>query len=430
MSNHGLYVVPFAAAGTQNLDSERFRIAAPADFGLDTLTGARVEWLRGTDVVMVSTSASPSEPGHLFRVTLVPGGGGVASLETLVEGNFKDLHYAAALDVLYLLNAAQGQVLALPDPAHADGTALTVANDSLPGGGVARSLAFLPAERPSRLLVLDDTTYWKVPLNGAPATLLYENTLFERVANHPWLDEWYTLNTGGKTFGLPVINLLTGKVSGTLEANLAGPGSLCKPADAPIHFVSDVRADGSLQGLVVTTNGVAPCVFGGAAQGKNHVLRFPIAQQVGATGFPVLHTPLPISGIGGTKADLAFVRRNVPEIASVGVAQPATGSPYQPAAGLGIFGGEPRVTLDGGPASSSVTLALRVVQEAGPVGPWPPVHRVATALIPAMTGSGGGAAIFFDVPASLTGGARRLSLQWVLPDGTLSQKLLVVLGKP
>jgi hypothetical protein len=441
VSNQGLYVVPFTAAGMGNTDPERFRVATPADFGLDplagglsgALTGARVEWLRGTDVVMVSTSSSPAGPGHLYRVTLAADGAGgtqVAALETLAEGNFVDLHYAAALDVLYLLDAPANHALALYAPAHADGAALSVANDTLPGGGVARSLAFLPAERPSRLLVLDDTTYWKVPLNGAPAQVLHGNSLFERVENHPWLSEWYTLNTGGKLFGLPVVNLVNNKVIGVLQANLSGPGSLCEPASAPLHFAADVRADGNLQGLVVLTDSVNPCVFGGAAQGKNHVLRFPIAFGVGTTGFPVLHTGVPVSGIGGTKADIAFVRLNVPEIASVGVAQPAPGSPYKPAAGFGVVGGLPRVTLTDGPSSSAVTLALQVLHAPGPVGPLPKVARVADAFLPAFTGPGGGAAVTLDVPDALLGGARRLALQWVLPDGSVSQKLLLVVGKP
>jgi hypothetical protein len=197
-----------------------------------------------------------------------------------------------------------------------------------------------------------------------------------------------------------------------------------------VHFASDVRANGNVQGLVVATNAVSPCVFGGAAQGKNHVLRFPIALAVGTTGFPVLHTPLPISGIGGTKADIAFVRLHIPEIASVGATQPASGSPYTPVAGFGIFGGQPRITLMGGPPSTAVTLALRVVHEAGPVGAGPAVHRVADALLPATTGPAGGAALTFDLPSTLIGGARRLALQWVLPDGSLSQKLLLVVGKP
>jgi hypothetical protein len=448
VSNQGLYVVPFSAAGLPNADPERFRVATPTDFGLDVLTGARVEWLRGTDIVMVSTSASPMGPGHLFRVTLQAGGTSVALLETLADGNFTDLVYSAALDVLYVLVAAQGQVLRLDDPAHADGAALALANGTLPAGGVARSLAFLPAERPSRLLVLDDTTYWKVPLNGAPATVLHGNSLFERVANHPWLPEWYTLTTGAKLFGLPAVNLVSNKIVGVLQANLSGPGSLCEPASAPLHFASDVRADGKLQGLVVVTDAVNPCALAGVAQGKNHVLRFPIAFSISTTGFPVLHTGVPVSGIGGTKPDIAFVRRYVPEIASTGVAQPSPGSPYKPAAGFGIFGGQPRVTLDGGPPSSTVTLALQVLQSPGPVGPLPPVHRVADALLSAVTGPGGGASVVFDVPDALLahadpdapaadrgeqsrpGGARRLALQWVLPDGSLSQKLLLVLGKP
>jgi hypothetical protein len=61
-----------------------------------------------------------------------------------------------------------------------------------------------------------------------------------------------------------------------------------------------------------------------------------------------------------------------------------------PEAGFSIVAGVPRVTLKGGPPSAPVTLAVRVVHEGG----------------------------------------RRLALQWLLSDGSLSQKLLLVVGTP
>jgi hypothetical protein len=433
VSNQGLYVVPSSASGTVNVDEHAFRVATPADFGLDQLTGARLDQVAGTGVVMVGTTSSPAGPGHLHRVTLAagpgPAGARVAALETLAEGDVRDVAYSAAMDVLYVLDAQQGAVLGLPDPAHAGGRALAVVNDSLPAGAGARSLALLPGKVPFALLVLDDTAFWRVPVDGSPAQVLYGNTVLELVTNHPWLDEWYTLHAGTSTFGLPLVNLLTGKVFGALQANLAGPGSTCEPATGPVSFDCDPRADGTLAGLVVIANAVAPC-WSGVPQGKNHVLRFPIAQALGTTGFPVLHTPTPVAGIGGTKPDVAFVRLRVPEIASVGTPSPAPGSPFAPEAGFSIVAGVPRVTLKGGPPSAPVTLAVRVVHEGGPVAFDPPVHRVADALIPATTLPGGGAFVEFDLPAAQDGGGRRLALQWLLPDGSLSQKLLLVVGRP
>ena len=78
---------------------------------LDALTGARVEWLRGSDVVMVSTSSSPSGTGHRFRVTLEPGGAAAAVLETLADTNSKDRSSAPPPDVLHRPHSAQGRAM-------------------------------------------------------------------------------------------------------------------------------------------------------------------------------------------------------------------------------------------------------------------------------------------------------------------------------
>ncbi len=419
VTTEGLFVLPASAAGGTNTDALAFRVAAPVSFGYsgagnDALPSPSVTWVDHTDFLFVATNANVAGPGRLFRVR-VDAAGQVLSIAPLATGAFADVEYAAGLDTLFVLDAAGGRVFALFDPVHASGSDVTVWNDKL-APAAAKDLSLDTNTWPFALTVLTSSGFFRVAEgNGAPK-LLYANPGFwDKVERHPVHNDFVVLSQGAATFGFAVVNLTNGAVQGTLEANACGPPPSCSPFGAPLDVVTDGRPYASgINGLIVVSKGVPKCCLAGAT-GPNHVARFPVAWKLPPNDQTTLLTPTPVSGIGGGKPDIDFVRRHARGLTHQGAPATTADGAHRPELAAGLVD-RLDADLEGAPPHQLAVLAIHVVWPGHPV----PVSALDPLAAPVhafrVTDGAGAVPYAIDLP-SMPGldGARGV-LQWYVRD--------------
>lgn len=413
VTSEGLWLV------TEGAPSPVVALAPAAAFGVPALDLPSVTHLAGTDAFVVTTRDTTGH-GGLWRAHV--GAGGSVTLDDLtpqiVMTPFPDLSDADFIrgpDELYLLDRSGGRILVLADPAHADGDALAVWRDlelEQP-----RSLAVDASSVPFSIVVAGRLTVERYDANGG-VEVLYSGAAgkWHEVTTNPVTSMLYLLNTKDDVFGAP---LDSGPVFPFLEFNAWG---FCThPVQAPLDFEWDPLEQGV---LVLSDEGVLPCLFGTAALGANHVVRMPYLQSIPPTHVPALLTPANDSGIGGSGGDLALVRSAASEVTFFGEAGAAANgsSPHQ--FNDTVYGGAPKVgkplvlSVHNAPADTAGLILFGAALQPAPLFGQTLYPRV-DAMAVGQTDGTGAADKTLGVPNDPALAGQGVFVQWWFPDTTL-----------
>lgn len=387
-------------------------VLSPAAFGGDLLSPS-ITWIEGSDAFIVTTlEDGAGNPGGVWRMQLTAGGTATlvdltASLPPGITARFSDASYSPALDLLFLLQHEQGQVLSWAKPATASLATLTPWGTVPPGAG--RSIAVRGAEQPFAVVVA---------LSTGPVLEVDKLGTHEYLASGGWDDIACQPVSG---------DLIVGKQNGSLLGMLAtsslmvdfNVSGLCGPIVAQ---PADVEWDGAAGRAVgIAGEALAACALGGVTTGENHIVRLPLTPIGGpANNQPVLLTPEGDSGISGTRADLALVRHDASAVTYWGFPG-AGGGTSQPTFGHTnslVLAKSAQLKLTNAPPLASALLVVGL-------HPKPTVfqgHFIMPApqmLLPITTKANGSAQFTVKMPwnaTSLLG--LEFYMQWVVDDTT------------
>ena len=388
-------------------------------FGGGLLVLPTVTWINGTDDFIV-TRRDLSGPGGLWRVELLPGGGGnvqdlAATMPPELGRDFIDADYSVGLDTLFVLERTSGRVIVSPHPATSTGASFANWADVPADECVA--LAVRGAHHPFSVLVVKATgEVLAVDPAGIVGLNVVNNPSWSHVATEP-IDGNYFLASQSLdkiTIGKP--DLPSGLPQAYIDLNVYDFAGPCQPlAPYPQDLAYDVRT-----GRVVALAGdePPPCAFGGVATGFNHVIRLPIAASGPPGSEPVLLTAPGASGATGSHGDLALVRHDTADITWYGESGSGAG------ASAPVFGGDALVAgktaklgVDDAPPSASALLVMGLAALDAPFqgqlfGPLP------RCLMPATTDAAGHAQVKLAVPPDATLSGLHVYMQWWIDDTT------------
>jgi len=418
VTSKGLFLVPPGQPAIHVFDS--------TPFGGGVIEAPSITWINGTNSFIV-TRRDLSGMGGLWRVQLQPDGSGTVQnlTPTLPSGlahDFSDADYSVGLDTLFLLERQSGQVLVDFHPATSDGSGLAAWASLPPDAGV--SLAVRSAKYPFTVLAVMatgevlqvDKLGWKY-LNQA------NNPSWSQVTTGPLGGDYFLCSESLDKVVIGKPDLPSGIPQALISLNtydFAGP---CGPlAGFPLDIALDARTS---RVVALAGDFVPSCAFGGAATGKNHIIRLPLVAFGPPGSEPVLLSSTGDSGIVGTHGDFAFVRHGTADITWYGLSGSGAGTSAP------VFGGDdlasPLLTgqaalegLGGAPPLAAARLVLGLVPinatlQGQLLGPLPQV------LLPAVTDASGEAQVSFPVPALPALAGLRVYMQWWIDDTTTAQ---------
>lgn len=415
----GLFVVHPGQPAVQLFDT--------TPFGGGTLAAPSVTWIDGTDAFLV-TRRDLSGAGGLWRVELLPGGGGsvtdlTPAIPAALGRDFVDSDYSVGLDTLFVLERRTGQVIAALHPATttaAAGAGFAHWADVPPESGV--SLAVRGAKHPFSVLVVQATgEVLSVDKSGATFLNQNSNPSWTQVATEPLGGSYYLASEPLDKVVVGKKDLASGLSQVLIDLNTYNfGGGFCGPlAQAPLDIAYDLRS----QRVVALAGDFVPdCAFDGVATGKSHIIRLPVAAAGPPGSEPALLTAAGDSGVLGAHGDLALVRHDLPDVtwygqsgSGAGTSAPLFGDNDSIAA---LAVGETTVeTLGGAPPQAAAALVLGIIPLNAPLqgqllGPLP------QRMLPAFTGVGGAAQIALTVPPISALVGLRVYAQWWIDDTT------------
>jgi hypothetical protein len=226
------------------------RVLGPAAFGGD-LNAPSVTWIESTDFFIVTTSQDAAgNPGGVWRVKLTPAGTGTlqnltSSLPSWITARFVDAAYSPGLDLLFLLQRADGVIVTWAKPATA--TLATLAPWGSVPPGDARSIAIDGAEQPFAIVAaLQSGPVLKVDKFGTQQ--VYATGSWDDIACQPVTGDLIVSKQSGSTVGMIATASLL------FDFNASG---FCGPLVAQ---PADVEWDGVAgRAVAIAGEALAPC---------------------------------------------------------------------------------------------------------------------------------------------------------------------------
>jgi hypothetical protein len=389
-------------------------------FGGGTLEQPSVSWINGTDAFIV-TRRDVTGSGGLWRVELLPGGGGsvqdlAAAMPPALGRHFIDSDYSVGLDTLFVLERQSGRVLVDLHPATSTGA--SCAEWAAVPADACVALAVRGAKHPFSVLVTQVTgEILSVDQNGVDGLNVANNPSWSQVATEPLGGGYFLASQSLHKVVVGSPDLPSGLPQFYIDLNVFDFGGA--PCNKLAPYPLDIAYDARTGHVVALAGGEPPaCAFGGVATGANHVLRLPLAA-VGPPGTePVLLTPPGASGITGAHGDLALVRHDTPDITWYGVSGSGAGASAPVLGGDALVAGTTAdIGLDGAPTSAAAVLVLGLTaldaQFQGQLfGPFP------RCLLPATTDAAGQAEVSLAVPPQAALSGLRVYMQWWIDDTT------------
>ncbi len=418
VTSQGLFVVPRTAVGTSNDVPDLFAVATAEDFGLTggaALHRPRIEWIRNSVLFLVTTKTGPDGPGALYRVALGHDGA-LRSVEHLRAGDFDDLDYAYALDVLYVLESSAGRVLSLARPDAATGDDLAVWNSNI-DVGQGRALAVQDTRHPLEVFVMGSAGIQRAFGGGGVPQLFSQSTEWDRIETHATHSDIYALESDLHNFGVMIQSDLPGGVIGVNQSNQTSPSpsDTCHPAHGPQDVVSDMRPE-SDRGLIVITDRVHECWMT-TPSGPNHLIWFPAFWLATVDhDVPGLLTPVPRSGIAGLHPDIVHVVAAVPDLSHIGWPGTSADGQYRPLVELGFPPNGLSVRLDDAPPTTPALLSIEVVAPGAPLDVFAPLYLADDLSFLLSTDAQGNVGKFLPFPAEGVPAGLRFRFQWTLAD--------------
>jgi hypothetical protein len=412
-TGQGLFVIEPGQPAIQVFDTTAFG-------GGTVVEVPSVTWINGTDTFLV-TRRDLSGHGGLWRVQLLPGGSGAIedltpSIPAELGRDFVDADYSVGLDTLFLLERASGRVIVYLHPAINSGAGFSQWASVPADTGV--SLAVRGAQHPFSVLVVQSTgEVMQVDKLGFKYLNQANNPSWSGIATGPLDGRYYLCSDSFDKVVMGKPDLPSGLPQAFIDFNAWG---FCGPlAQFPLDIVLDARSN---RVVVLTGDFVPACIFGGAATGKNHVIRLPMVAAGPPGSEPVLLSSTGDSGIVGSHGDIAFVRHGIADITWYGVSGSGAGTSQPVFSGLPdssalIVGQAAKAGLEGAPPSAGAALVLGLVPLNLPVqgqlfGPFPKL------LLPAITDAAGEAQASFSVPPVSVLAGVRVYMQWWISDTT------------
>jgi hypothetical protein len=415
VTGQGLFLVPTGQPAIHAFDATAF--------GGGVLEGPSVTWINGTDTFIV-TRRDLSGLGGLWRVQLLPDGSGTLTdltpaLAAGLSHDFADADYSVGLDTLFLLERQSGRVLVGLHPATASGSAYSPWASLPPDGCV--SLAVRGAKFPFSVLVVTTTgEVLQVDKLGSKFLNQAGNPSWSQVATEPLGGAYFLCSESLDKVAIGKPDLPSGLPQGLISLNTYDFGGPCGPlAGFPLDIAFDARTD---RVVALAGDFVPPCAFGGAATGKNHIIRLPLVASGPPGSEPVLLSSTGDSGVVGAHGDLAFVRHGTADITWYGLSGSGAGSSAP------VFGGNQLASplqvgaaalegLGGAPPLAPATLLLGLVPlnaqlQGQLLGPFP------QALLPTLTDASGEAQVAFSLPPLSALAGLRVYMQWWIDDTT------------